>query len=99
MAAIWFHQGCSKDDLSAVAEEGLRRIAARIGRDIYVVSTGGGLHQIDSLHYTGMAFDIWPNYAGTRIAASSIRQVLGTDWDIVENTEKGYIHCEYDPKN
>jgi len=92
---VWYKQGVT-GDLQAVTRKGLGRIAdliASCGHDTYITSLREGNHMSGSLHYEGLAFD-FVHYS--RLKTSDFKEVLGPDWDIVDETD--HIHCEYDPK-
>lgn len=68
---------------------------------------GDGVHTVNSLHYTGYAFDcrIWvfknqmhgqTDMAKVNAVAKQIREALGRDYDVL--VELDHIHVEYDPK-
>lgn len=68
---------------------------------------GDGIHKMDSLHYTGYAFDcrIWvfknamhgqTDMKKVNAVAKQIREALGRDYDVI--VETNHIHVEYDPK-
>lgn len=89
---LWLKQGVL-GNLQPVARKGLGRLSKITTQDIFVTSLRDGNHLVGSLHYDGLAFDI--KYI-LHTSISDIRDVLGSDWDVVD--EKTHIHCEYDPK-
>jgi len=93
---IWYKQGVC-GNLQPVARKGLGAIAKEAearGEDLFVTSKRDGNHQLNSLHYEGLAFDLRkPRLLG----AADIKHILGDDWDVVSDYSDGHIHCEYDP--
>jgi len=70
------------------------------GFEAVITSTYGGDHLARSKHYLNLAIDfrrpaLLPQ---ARRVHSGIVLALGRDYDVILNTEKGYIHVEYDPK-
>ena len=64
-------------------------------RDFYITSKGDGNHRADSCHYEESAID----FKRQGLAKSTIKQVCGDDFDVVEYTDKRDIfHVEFDPK-
>lgn len=91
---VWYKSGVA-GDLQPVARKGLGRVARvyfDAGLDLFVTSIRDGNHAPGSLHYDGLAFDI----KGQSVFISVIAEVLGPDWDVVD--EISHYHIEYDPK-
>lgn len=68
---------------------------------IWITSANDSKHMEGSLHYKNRAFDIriWNIVGGHgihRVWCEKIRSILGTDYDIILETD--HIHIEYDPK-
>ena len=69
------------------------------GKEIVITSLLDGVHSKNSLHYSGLAFDIrtWiykekhiPNFV------LKIKEQLGKNFDVIFETD--HVHIEYDPK-
>lgn len=63
---------------------------------LQVTWTTGGKHGKRSLHPKRRAFDALPLAKAGAYIIAACRQVLGPDYDIVE--EKDHLHVEWDPK-
>ena len=78
----------------------IRRALSKISRrwpDFVVTSTYEGTHAPGSLHYANLAIDLrHTTFEGKKIAVDELRDILGHDYDIVE--EASHIHIEYDPE-
>jgi len=65
-----------------------------------ITSVIDGKHRPNSLHYSGLAFDLRTRHLktedGVKNVAAEIRGALGREYDVV--VEKDHIHIEYDPK-
>tara|TARA_R100000656_G_scaffold122274_1_gene97782 strand:+ start:294 stop:575 length:282 start_codon:yes stop_codon:yes gene_type:complete len=93
MRHVLYKQGVC-GDLTREATRGFGQVAAlyeRNGIDMVVTSIREGNHSAWSLHYIGRAFDL----RVTDIDVTQIREVLGPEWDVVD--EATHIHCELDP--
>lgn len=80
----------------ALAESAVKRVTAM---EMVVTSVTEGKHQLGSLHYKGLAFDLrisaWtPSMVDNVVIA--IKKALGPDWDVVLETD--HVHIEHDPK-
>ena len=65
-------------------------------QEVIVTSTYEGNHSPSSLHYSNDAIDIrYIHPKDGSLFAPKLRQVLGSDFDIIEETS--HIHIEYDP--
>ena len=71
-------------------------IFAKYGSELIITSTYEGTHSAGSLHYANDAFDCRYPKANKEQCLSEIREILGGDFDVVEETL--HIHIEYDPK-
>jgi len=75
----------------------LDKILKNYGQEMVITSTCEGTHSPSSLHYAGRAIDIRLPVREKRRVISDIKNVLGIDYDVVEEVD--HIHIEYDPKN
>ena len=94
---VWYKQGVV-GDLQPVTRKGLGRLANllnSIGEDLHITSLREGNHSNGSLHYEGLAFDIGRFTPSDRLPMKMIKQVMGSNWDVID--EGHHIHFEYDP--
>lgn len=69
------------------------------GSELTITSGTDGKHMESSLHYKGLALDFRTRDINPSIiprVAASCREVLGPDFDVVQ--EKDHIHIEFQPK-
>jgi len=71
-------------------------IYAKYASELVITSTYEGTHSAGSLHYANDAFDCRYPKTNKGQCLSEIREVLGSDFDVVGETH--HIHIEYDPK-
>ena len=74
-------------------------IVESMGREFTITSITEGKHRLDSLHYTGRAFDFRSrNMTPTEKdkCAEQLAALLGDEFDVVK--EATHIHCEWDLK-
>lgn len=74
------------------------RIWASLGKELIVTSACDGLHSAGSLHYYGLAVDLYADYFNEDLRGKAIvrlEKAIGIDYDIVN--ELKHIHVEYDP--
>ncbi len=103
--------GYAKMIKKGVKAEGLRPeilLAIQEAREVYrdlndadliVTSLLEGDHNVDSLHYKGLAVDIRIRHLSKvdqATAAARLRVALGPEYDVI--LEKTHIHVEFDPK-
>ena len=97
MITEWIKQGVM-GDLHPIAQKGLGRVVRLYERygyhNFYVTSIRESNHMPGALHYIGRALD----FKQQRLSTEAIERELGPDWDVVEYSEKGVVHVEYDPK-
>jgi hypothetical protein len=83
--------------LAAVAAE---RVFEKAGFDCTITSCMDGQHMAGSLHYKGAAIDLRtkhvPHAVELKQIVGRIKQCLGTDFDVVVETD--HLHIEFDPK-
>jgi len=66
-----------------------------VAEELVITSTYEGSHSPGSLHYANSAVDVRRPAPGLQHITRSLREVLGTDYDVVLETD--HIHIEYDP--
>ena len=96
---IWIKRDV-QGDLQPIVAKAVGKIAKiymdEVGEDFFITSKREGIHSLSSLHPEGWAFDFKLPVKTIERLKTKIREVLGINFDIVEESDHG--HCEYDPK-